>query len=101
MTMTEHFPWSLEYVLHEFLFKSHEKKKIELKKGILRALESGLLFLLLILKKISKSGKALSWKCTDLGNFKTQLLELVESSMEVPIRVENKDPPRLKITASK
>jgi len=26
MTMTEHFPWAPEYVLHEFLLESHEKQ---------------------------------------------------------------------------
>ena len=26
MTMTGHFPWSPRYVLHEFLFKSHEEQ---------------------------------------------------------------------------
>jgi len=58
MTMTEHFPWPLEYVLHEFFFKSHEEfKSFELKKGISRS---------------------------KMVYFETQLLELVESSMEVP-----------------
>jgi len=29
----EHFPWPLEYVIHEFLFKSHEKQKVRAEKG--------------------------------------------------------------------
>jgi len=61
MTITKHFPWPPKYVLHEFLFKSHEKQS---------------------------NGK--TWKrgfcaLSKLVYFETQLLELVESSMKVPI----------------
>jgi len=60
MTMTEHFSCSPEYILHEILFESHEKQS---------------------------NGK--SWKrgfraLSKMVYFKTQLLELVESSMIVP-----------------
>jgi len=60
MTMTEQFPWPPDHVIHAFLLKSHEKQS---------------------------NGK--SWKrgfcaLSKLVYFKTQLLELVESSMEVP-----------------
>jgi len=60
MTVMEQFPWLPKYVLDEFIFKSHEKQS---------------------------NGK--SWKrgfcaLSKLVCFKTQLLEMVESSMEVP-----------------
>jgi len=58
MTITENFPWLLEYVHHDFLFKSHEKKS----------------------NGIWKRGFCAPSK---LVYFKTQLLELIESSMEV------------------
>jgi len=61
MTRTEHSPPPLEYVLHEFLFKSHEKQTN------------------------SKNWKREFFALSKLVHFKTQLSELVESSIEVPI----------------
>jgi len=59
MTMTEHFPWPPAYILNEFLLQSHEKQS---------------------------HGKSWKWEIGTLSKqvcFKSQLLELVESSMEV------------------
>jgi len=59
MTMTKYFPWPPEYGLHEFLLESHEKQS-----------------------------NGISWKggffaLSKLVYFRKQLLELVESFMEV------------------
>jgi len=53
------FPWPPEYVLHEFLLKSHEKQSN------------------------GKSWKRRFCKLSKLVYFKTQLLELVEFSMAI------------------
>ena len=60
MTMTEHFLWFPEYVLLELSFKSHEKQLY------------------------GKSLKGGFCAISKLVYSKTQLLELIESSMKVP-----------------
>jgi len=57
MTITDHFPWPLKCVLPEFLIISHGKQSYR------------------------KSGKGGICAISKLIYFKTQLLELVESSM--------------------
>jgi len=60
ITKTEHITWPPEYVLHEFLLKSHEKQSK------------------------SKSWKRRFRALSKLVYFKTQLSELVECSIEAP-----------------